>query len=473
MQSLGDADPRIGRLSLRIGAAMALGMGIAALIVLSLTSLQFSRDLDASLFKEMGKLMPPGAPRDTASVAARVITRAASRSTSMKIALLYDASGHRIVGRVDLPLQRDGLVTLRYRDGDSKPKDGRAYTIRLPDGAHLSILHHDEMKEVVSHVLPTLVLCLALSGALMGVLASRAMARMIARRLARTRATADAIAAGDLSQRVPVDGMEGIFAAQAESFNRMLARMEEMVEAQRHFASHLAHDLRTPLTRLRALLTGDADAPADFAVMRLAAERECTAIIATFEALLRLSEIKAGRHDAPRAPLMLAELLEDVADTMEPLLAEAGCALTIGPFDPVTVIADRNLLLQLFMNLLENVALHAGPGTHARIAMRHDGEKAIVTIADDGPGLPVADRARVLRPFERGQDKGSSRGSGLGLAIAQAIVRFHDGTIQLRDGAPGMVVDVRFPAQIAEPVLGLANLAALSASAERSVIPVA
>ena len=143
---------------------MALGMGVAALIVLGLTSLQFSRELDASLYKEMGRLMPPGAPQDTAAVAARMIRRAASRSTSMKIALLYDASGRRIVGRVDLPLQRDGLVTLRYRDGDSKPKDGRAYTMRLPDGAHLSILHHDEMKEVVQHMLPALVLCLALSG---------------------------------------------------------------------------------------------------------------------------------------------------------------------------------------------------------------------------------------------------------------------------------------------------------------------
>lgn len=473
MWGLRDTDPRIGRLSLRIGAAMALGMGIAALIVLSLTSLQFSRDLDASLYKEMGKLMPPGAPRDTASVAARVIRRAASRSTSMKIALLYDPSGRRIVGRVDLPLQNDGLVTLSYRDGDSKPKAGRVYTIRLPDGAHLSVLHHDEMKEVVRHMLPALVLCLAFSGALMGILASRAMARMIAQRLARTGAIADAIAAGDLSKRVPVDGMEGIFAAQAESFNRMLARMEEMVEGQRHFASHLAHDLRTPLTRLRALLARETGEAADFALMRLAAERECTAIIATFEALLRLSEIKAGRHDAPRVPLMLADLLEDVADTMEPLLAEAGCALTIGPFEPAMVVADRSLLLQLFMNLLENVALHAGPGTHARIAMRREGQEAIVTLSDDGPGLPEADRARVLRPFERGRDKGASRGSGLGLAIAQAIMRFHEGAIQLRDGAPGMIVDMRFPARAPEHGPSAANLAALSASIERSVIPAA
>lgn len=464
-----ETDPRIGRLSLRIGAAVALGMVIAALIVLGLTSHQFSRELDTSLHKEMGKLMPPGAPQDRASVADRMIKRAATRSTSMKIALLYDPAGHRIVGRVDLPLQADGIVTLRYRDGDSKPKDGRVYTIRLPDGSHLSILHHDEMGEVVRDMLPSLVLCLALSGALMGVLASRAMARMIAERLARTRATADAIAAGDLSKRIPVEGMEGIFASQAETFNSMIARMEEMVEGQRLFASHLAHDLRTPLTRLRALLTRETVDPDDFAAMRLAAERECTAIIATFEALLRLSEIKAGRHDAPRAPILLSDLLEDVADTMEPVLMEAGCALSIGPFAPAIVIGDRSLLLQLFMNLLENVVRHAGAGARARIAMRRESGEAVVTLVDDGPGLPEADRARVLRPFERGQGKNGGRGSGLGLAIAQAVVRFHDGRIKLLDGAPGMMVEIRFPASEPERLPEFDHLAGTSGSVERSV----
>ncbi len=451
-------DPRIGRLSLRIGAVVALVMAIATAIVLAVTSLQFSRDLDASLHKEMGRLMPVGAPLDRASVADRMVRRAATRSTSMKIALLYDPQGRRIVGRVDLPLQPEGIVTLRYRDGDSKPKDGRAYTIRLPDGSHLTVLHHDEMGEVVRHMLPALVACLALAGALIGVLASRAMAHMIATRLALTRATADAIAAGDLSQRVPVDGMEGIFAAQAESFNAMIARMEEMVEGQRHFASHLAHDLRTPLTRLRALLGRDAADPAEFAAMRLAAKRECTAIIATFEALLRLSEIGAGRHDAPRAPLPLSDLLEDVANTMEPVLIEAGCALTIGPFAPAVVVGDRSLFQQLFVNLLENVALHTGPGTHARLALRIEAAEAVITLADDGPGLPAPERQRVLRAFERGRDQDQAHGSGLGLAIAQAIVRFHHGSLRLLDAAPGVCVEMRLP------IANMAGMSFLSAS---------
>jgi signal transduction histidine kinase len=207
--------------------------------------------------------------------------------------------------------------------------------------------------------------------------------------------------------------------------------------------------------------------------MRLAAERECNAIIATFEALLRLSEIEAGRHDAPRAPLMLDNLLEDVADTMEPVLMEAGCALTIGPFAPTIVIGDLRLLEQLFVNLLENVALHTGPGTRARIALHCEGDEAVVTLADDGPGLPEEDRVRVLRPFERGQAQRAARGSGLGLAIAHAVMRFHTGTLRLLDGAPGMIVELRFPVRAKEPAFEIGDLAGMSCSTERAVTPAA
>ena len=437
--------PRIGRLSLQIGAAVALGMAVAALMALALTSLAFSRDLDASLRKEMGKLMPAGAPRDVGAVSIRVVRRAATRSTSMKIALVYDPAGHQIVGRVLLALQPDGFVTLMYRDGDSKPKKGRVYTLRLPDGGHISIIHHDEMGEVIRHVLPMLLVCLMLAGALFGVLASRIMAHTIASRLAITRAAADAIAEGDLSQRIGLDGVEGIFADQAISLNRMIARMEDMLLAQRHFASHLAHELRTPLTRLRTLLGHEAGAdPAEQARLRAEAMRECGSIIAIFEALLRLSEIEAGQHPAAMVTQDLALLIEDAIDTMEPVLAEAGCALDTGQLAPTPIVGDRRLLLQLFVNLLENIALHTRPGTLTRIRLEIEEASARVTIADNGPGLDAGQLARVTRPFERGGAAGQPRGSGLGLAVARAIMRFHHGELHLRDAQPGLLVELRF-----------------------------
>jgi signal transduction histidine kinase len=141
-----------------------------------------------------------------------------------------------------------------------------------------------------------------------------------------------------------------VFAAQAQSLNQMLDRMEDMVNAQRQFASNLAHDLRTPLTRLRGLLAGE---DAGSARLLDRAERECRSIIAIFDALLRLSEIEAGRHPTALAPLALGPVIEDVAETMEPVIADAGSRLELGELASAEIRADTGLVQQLLVNLLE------------------------------------------------------------------------------------------------------------------------
>ncbi len=440
------AVPRIGRLSLQVGAAIALTMGIAGAIVLVFTANQQTVALDASLHHEMDRLMPAGAPQDRAAITRRIAQFASARSLPVKEAVLFAPSGQVITDRITLPLPPDGVAPVRFRDGESKWKNGRALTARLPDGGHLSVLERDEIDETLREILPRLAVTLALAGALAGILASWFLARVIAVRLTSTQATADAIAQGDLSRRIPLDGLEGIFAEQASSLNRMIARMEEMLLSQRHFASHLAHDLRTPLTRLRALLAREAAADDnDRAALRLQAEQECGAIIAIFDALLRLSEIEVGSVPSALAPVALDGLIGDIAETMEAVLADAGCSLNADALAPATVIGERSLLKQLFVNLIENIALHTRPGTHATISLRAQHGWAIVTLADDGPGLVEDDRCRVLRPFERGKTAQGerSRGSGLGLAIAGAIMRMHQGDLELRDGQPGLVVELR------------------------------
>lgn len=440
------AIPRIGRLSLQVGAAIALTMGIAGAIVLMFTAREQTVELDNSLRHEMARLMPPGAPRDRAAIAGRIVQMASARSLPVKEAVLFAPSGQIITGHVTLALPPDGVAPVRFRDGESKWKNGRALTADMPDGGHVSILERDEIDETLQAMLPRLALALAGAGALAGIFASRFLAQVIAWRLAATQATADAIAKGDLSRRIPLAGLEGIFADQAISLNRMIARMEEMLLSQRHFASHLAHDLRTPLTRLRALIAREAasDDP-DRTALRLRAEQECGSIITIFDALLRLSEIEVGNVPSALGPIVLDGLIGHVGETMEAVLADAGCLLSVTTLAPATVIGEHSLLKQLFVNILENVALHTRPGTHATISLDTRDGWAIVTLADDGPGLIADDRSRVLRPFERGKTGNAERqrGSGLGLAIAGAIMRLHQGDLELRDGQPGLVVELR------------------------------
>jgi signal transduction histidine kinase len=237
---------------------------------------------------------------------------------------------------------------------------------------------------------------------------------------------------------VPLAGLDGIFAHQADSLNHMLDRMAQMAGSQRQFASHLAHDLRTPLTRLQDLLQDTADA-----AQMDKARRECGSIIAIFEALLRLSEIEAGRRPTAMTPLALDEMIADVAETMEPVIADAGSHLACLHSAPATVLADAGLVQQLLVNLLDNVALHTPAGTQASMALTRGEHEAVITIADNGPGIAPDQHARVIHPFERGETRTS--GSGLGLAIAQAIMRFHNGTLELIDNRPGLAVCLRFP----------------------------
>ena len=174
------------------------------------------------------------------------------------------------------------------------------------------------------------------------------------------------------------------------------------------------------------------------------AERECAAIIRIFDALLRLAEIEGGRHPAALAPRDLRALIEDVAETMEPVLADHDGTLTLEAGARPMVAGDADLLGQMLVNVLDNVVTHTPRGTRARLSLASESGFARITVADDGPGLAEADRARVVQAFERAA-QAETRGSGLGLAIVQAIVRFHGGTLRLDDARPGLAVRIALP----------------------------
>lgn len=443
--------PRIGRLAVQFGVGLALAMGAAGSIVFVVARHQLINETDESLQSEQDKLIPPGQAAGTAAIAQRIAARTARRSISTKGYVLVGADGGLLRGAgLDIAIPKDGFSAVVYHNGTRKWHEGRALSSRLPDGGRLIIVEHSEIGEYTQQAMLAGLLILVVGGSLAGIGAAWVLAGQIVQRLARTLATADAIASGDLSRRIPVDGLDGIFAEQAISLNGMIDRMELMVRSQRQFSSHLAHDLRTPLTRLRCLLQENMPvAGSEDRHVLEKAERECRSIIAIFDALLRLSEIEAGRRPAAMAPVTLSGLIEDVAETMEPVVADAGSELAVGPLAVTSVLADTELIQQLLVNLLENVVLHTPKGTNSSIVLGREAGEAVITIADNGPGITRAERDRVLRPFERGYGDGCiTVGSGLGLSIAQAIMRFHNGVLELGDNQPGLIVRLRFPALV-------------------------
>ncbi len=436
----------LGRLAVQVGAAFALAMLAVGMIGFAAADGWVSNRIDSSLRYHTAKYVGvarPG-PAGDAEVVARLRDWQQRKVLSERTYIVFARDGRPLVGRLDIKPPPEGFSDVSFLGGGRTTQVGRALATRLPSGSLLVVVQHSEAAAGLHALLPVIVAAISLAALLMGVFATLLFARLTATRLFETQNAADAIAAGDLGRRIPLDRLDGMFAAQAESLNRMLDRMEQLVRAQRLFSSNLAHDLRTPLTRLQGLLAqGESGDPSPVLDR---AERECASIIAIFDALLRLAEIETGRHPSAMRALPLRPLIEDVAETMDPVIGDHGGRLEIGRLDDVTITGDADLINQLLVNLLENVATHTPEGTRASLSLERDGEGAVITVRDDGPGLPAEDRARATLPFERGQAASVRPGSGLGLAIAQAIVRFHRGRLDLADAAPGLEVRVRIPA---------------------------
>jgi signal transduction histidine kinase len=444
---------RLGRLAIQFGLAFALAMMAVGVIGFGVADHWVSSRIDASLRHHTTKYLSD-VEHDLAEdveVKAKIIEWQHRKVLSERTYVLFDPTGRRLAGRLDIKPPPAGFSNVRFTAGGRHYEMGRALATRLHSGDLFVVVQHSEAAAGLHALLPIVVLVITLVALVMGVSATFLFARLTAKRLAETQKTAVAIAAGDLSRRISTERLDGIFAVQAESLNHMLDKMEELVRSQQLFSSNLAHDLRTPLTRLRSLLSRSLQegAPA-FTTLLERADRECASIISIFDALLRLAEIETGQHPSAMDRLSLRTLVEDVAETMEPVITDHGGTLIVDRLEDAVITGDPDLINQLLVNLLENVATHTPAGTSATLSVAREGAMVVITVCDDGPGLVTGDFARVTQPFERGRKAAPGNGSGLGLAIANAIVRFHRGSLDLADAAPGLRVRVSIPAKDAD-----------------------
>jgi len=275
-----------------------------------------------------------------------------------------------------------------------------------------------------------------------------AFALLVARRIGDQRATVDAIIAGNIRHRVPVTGSADEFDRQAAAFNRMLDRIAELMEAMRGQSNDIAHDLRTPLARLRGQLSAMvADARDDDQATRAAAAlAQCDTLLAMFAALLRIAEIEGGERRAGFAPFDLSALVEEIATMMIPVAEDAGHRLSVAVDVAMPdFVGDRQLLTQALVNLIGNAIKYGAAGGAIRVSLDACEDGVVLRVADDGPGIPPEDRARALRRFGRLDSSRAQAGHGLGLPLVAAIARLHGGRLVLDDAKPGLVVSLILP----------------------------
>lgn len=325
----------------------------------------------------------------------------------------------------------------------------RAVALTLPGGYHLLVGQSlDELIELRNTILGLSVAAVVLV-LIVGFLGGALVGRGVLRRLQAVTRTADTIMAGDLSQRIPEEHGEDEFDALAGKLNAMLERIEQLMKATREVTENVAHDLRSPLTRLRgraemALMKGGDTARQKEALQK--AIEETDNIVATLNAILSIAQIESGaRRDW--SGVDLAAVCRDAAELYEPLAEEKRLHFVaeIGTTAPVQ--GNRQLIAQAIGNLLDNAIKYTPTGGTVTLSLAIENAHYVITVADNGPGIPADLRAKALERFTRLDTSRSTPGNGLGLALVKAVAEQHDAVLNLDDNQPGLRVSLQFGRQ--------------------------
>jgi signal transduction histidine kinase len=365
--------------------------------------------------------------------------------------LLADAIGRPLAGNVPYwPSELDRLagewVDFVKRDDTGLETPVRAGVLRVGPGFRLLVGRDIRELARVNQVfrrasLYGLTLTMGLSlvgGVLMGLSAQR--------RLAELNRTTRQIIAGDLGRRAPIRGTGDEHDELAANINAMLDQIENLLEGMRHVGDSVAHDLRGPLTRLRNRLETVAAAAEPRREDLAECVQQVEHVLETFNALLRIARVESGAFRSAFAAVDLGKIVRDVCELYQAAADERRIALACDGRAAVEVFGDRELLAQALTNVLDNAMKYTPPGGAVTVALERDDDRARVRVADTGPGIPAADRDRVLQRFARLDRARSQPGNGLGLALVKAVADQHHGRLVLGDNAPGLVVTIELPA---------------------------
>ena len=380
------------------------------------------------------------------------------RAPGGSLYLLTTQSGDVIAGNIDppryVPVEKDELVeTIYQRRGEPEiaPHPALLRLFLIPGGFRLLIGHdiedHRVLRDILRNALGVSLFWLVLVGVFGGLFVSY---RMI-ERVDIMSASARRIMAGDMNERLAVSGSGDELDRLAENFNAMLARISELMAGLREVSDNIAHDLKTPLTRMRNRAEAalrQADDPKKQKEALAAIIDESDDLIAVFNALLMIARAEAGYSTDNLVACDAGVVVGDMAEMYEPVAEEQGMTLALETESGLMVTGNRELLGQAVVNLIDN-ALKYGRcerDPHVDVSARRAGDRIEITVADHGPGVSTADRERLTGRFVRLENSRTLPGSGLGLSMAAAIARLHHGVLRIEDNAPGLRVTLSLPA---------------------------
>lgn len=370
------------------------------------------------------------------------------------VVALIGPDGGELLGNLEtrppteLPRQEGYRNTLIRLRGQTTPREAALVIHRLPTGNWLVSGRVAGEGFAIRDTLERSLLIALLVAGLLGLICGWILAHYVGQRIGEIATVADRISARDLSRRVPLSGAGDAFDRLGEQVNAMLDRITGLMEELRLLTDSLAHDLRSPVSRLRsaAHAAAEADDPVEQEELLESVIRQADSLMRILTAVLEISRSEALTGRKQFSWFDVGELASELAEMYDPLAEEKGAKLEFDrPARPVPLFGHRQLLAQAVSNLIENAIRYGASGGEIRVRV-HPGERQIrIDVGDRGPGIPANRRAEARRRFGRLDSSRSDEGAGLGLALAESIAHLHEGKLILEDNAPGLLTSLDLP----------------------------
>ena len=412
------------------------------------------RQTDAIIEAEIAGLAERYRLRGLVGLTNLIAERLSRKPAGSSIYLLADRGFRPLVGNLDrwpaVLETPNGWVIFRLEDeavDNGQVRRARARTFQLRGGFNLLVGRDmQELEAIQQLIVRTLIWGLAIM-TILALAGGSMMTRSMMRRIETISATSREIMTGDLSRRIPTKGTGDDFDRLTDNLNSMLDRIETLMEDVRRVSDNIAHDLRTPLARLRNRLEFLRMQKVDSEQLRETVEQvvsEADGLLSTFNALLRIARIESGSGRAGFTDVNLASMMRDVVDLYEPLAEEKHQHLRVRLTGDLRACGDRDLLFQAIANVIDNAIKYTPTGGTIEVLTDTNSNGGRITVADSGPGIPVQAREKVFERFFRLDASRTTPGSGLGLSLVAAVAKLHDIKVFLKDNRPGLRVILDF-----------------------------
>jgi signal transduction histidine kinase len=437
------------RLALISAALFIAAFTIASLLAFRSVRLDLAEKLDRSIADTYAVMVATYAPEDIEDLVGTVKAHVIADGGGDQVFLLTGPGGKPLAGNISPKPLPPGWVTISASDLGLPGKDPyRTFTGEFGDYRLLVGMSEADVDEISEIALTSfasaavVVLALAVAG-------GAALALRVQRRMQAIATTMSRVSEGELDARIPLTGNGDDIDTVSMQINAALERLAALFDGMRQVSVDIAHDLKTPLNRLKLVIEEAAECRQrgeDITTQLADAKAESDQINATFDALLRIAQVESGARKSRFAPVNVARVAGEIAEIFSGVAEDGGMSLKASINGPVTdILGDRELLVQLFSNLVENAIRHTRPGTNIVVAVQNVENCVVATVSDNGPGIPVGEREKVLRRMYRLEGSRTSPGSGLGLSLVKAVAELHGAALELGDNRPGLCVILKFP----------------------------